>query len=58
VAPVRAHGRPGIAQAVTARADTSEHRSLAAPDRTYGPDFDPAVVEEPADAGMYMYARP
>jgi len=33
-------------------------RSFPTPDRTYGPDFDPAVVEETADAGMYMYARP
>jgi imidazolonepropionase-like amidohydrolase len=49
-----AHGRPGIAQAVTARVDTIEHCSFAGPDRKYGSDFDPALVDEIAAAGIYV----
>ena len=49
-----AHGRPGIAQAVAARVDTIEHCSFAGPDRKYGSDFDPAVVDEIAAAGIYV----
>jgi hypothetical protein len=46
----------GIAQAVAARVDTIEHCSFAGPDRRYGPDFDPAVVEEIAAAGPALQA--
>jgi len=49
-----AHGRQGIAQAVAARVDTIEHCSFAGPDRKYGSDFDPVVVEEIAAAGIYV----
>ena len=48
-----AHGRQGIAQAVAARVDTIEHCSFAGPDRKYGSDFDPSVVEDIAAAGIY-----
>ncbi|HEY8045691.1 MAG TPA: amidohydrolase family protein [Streptosporangiaceae bacterium] len=49
-----AHGREGIVQAVAARVDTIEHCSFAGPDRKYGSDFDPAVVEQIAAAGIYV----
>jgi imidazolonepropionase-like amidohydrolase len=49
-----AHGTLGIAQAVAARVDTIEHCSFAGPDRKYGSDFDPAVVDEIAAAGIYV----
>ena len=49
-----AHGRPGITQAVTAGVDTIEHCSFAGADRKYGSDFDPAVVDEIAAAGIYV----
>jgi len=49
-----AHGTQGIAQAVAARVHTIEHCSFAGPDRKYGPDFDPAVVDEIAAAGIYV----
>jgi imidazolonepropionase-like amidohydrolase len=49
-----AHGRLGITQAVTAQVDTIEHGSFAGPDRQYGSDFDPAVVDEIAAAGIYV----
>ncbi len=49
-----AHGREGIAQAVAARVDTIEHCSFAGPDRKYGSDFDPSVVEDIAAAGIYV----
>jgi imidazolonepropionase-like amidohydrolase len=49
-----AHGRLGITQAVAARVDTIEHCSFAGPDRQYGSDFDPAVVDEIAAAGIYV----
>jgi imidazolonepropionase-like amidohydrolase len=49
-----AHGTEGITQAVAARVDTIEHCSFAGPDRTYGSDFDPAVVDEIAAAGIYV----
>jgi hypothetical protein len=39
---------------VAARVDTIEHCSFAGPDRRYGPDFDPAVVDEIAAAGIYV----
>jgi len=49
-----AHGRLGITQAVAARVDTIEHCSFAGPDRKYGSDFDPSVVDEIAAAGIYV----
>ena len=49
-----AHGTQGIAQAVAARVDTIEHCSFAGPDRKFGPDSDPAVVDEIAAAGIYV----
>jgi imidazolonepropionase-like amidohydrolase len=49
-----AHGRLGITQAVAAQVDTIEHCSFAGPDRKYGSDFDPAVVDEIAAAGIYV----
>jgi imidazolonepropionase-like amidohydrolase len=49
-----AHGTQGIAQAVAARVDTIEHCSFAGPDRKYGSDFDPAVVDEIAASGIYV----
>jgi predicted amidohydrolase YtcJ len=51
---VAAHGRLGITQAVAAQVDTIEHGSFAGPDRKYGSDFDPAVVDEIAAAGIYV----
>ena len=36
------------------QADTIEYRSVAGPDREYGPDFGPAVVDELAAAGIYV----
>ena len=49
-----AHGRLGITQAVAAQVDTIEHCSFAGPDRKYGSDFDPAVVDQIAAAGIYV----
>ncbi len=49
-----AHGRLGSTHAVAAQVDTIEHCSLAGPDRKYGSDFDPAVVDEIAAAGIYV----
>lgn len=49
-----AHGRLGITQAVAAQADTVEHCSFAGPDRNYGSDFYPAVVDQIAEAGIYL----
>jgi hypothetical protein len=49
-----AHGTQGIAQAVAARVDTIKYCSFAGPDRKYGSDFDPAVVDEIAAAGIYV----
>jgi imidazolonepropionase-like amidohydrolase len=49
-----AHGRQGIAQAVAAGVDTIEHCSFAGPDRKNGTDFDPAVVDQIAAAGIYV----
>ena len=51
---VHVHGRLGITQAVAAQVDTIEHCSLAGPDRKYGSDSDPAVVDEIAAAGIYV----
>ena len=42
---------PGL---VDAGVDTIEHCSFAGADRKYGSDFDPAVVEELAAAGIYV----
>jgi imidazolonepropionase-like amidohydrolase len=49
-----AHGTRGIAQATAARG--GHHRALLVrgPDRKYGSDFDPAVVDEIAAAGIYV----
>jgi imidazolonepropionase-like amidohydrolase len=49
-----AHGREGIAGAVAARVDTIEHCSFAGEDGKYGSDFDPALAEEIAAAGIYV----
>jgi imidazolonepropionase-like amidohydrolase len=49
-----AHGREGITQAVAARVDTIEHCSFAGPDRQYGSDFDPALADDIAAAGIYV----
>lgn len=49
-----AHGRLGITQAVAAQVDTIEHCSFAGPDRNYGSDFAPGVVDEIAAAGIYV----
>jgi imidazolonepropionase-like amidohydrolase len=49
-----AHGREGIARAIAARVDTIEHCSFAGADGIYGSDFDPALAEEIAAAGIYV----
>ncbi len=49
-----AHGTEGIARAVAAGADTIEHCSFAGPDGEFGSDFDPALAEEIAVAGIFV----
>ncbi len=43
-----------LIQAVAARVDTIEHCSFAGPDRKYGSDVEPSVVEDIAAAGIYV----
>jgi imidazolonepropionase-like amidohydrolase len=49
-----AHGKEGIARAVAAGVDTIEHCSFAGPDGEFGSDFDPALAEEIAAAGIFV----
>jgi imidazolonepropionase-like amidohydrolase len=49
-----AHGKEGIARAVAAGVDTIEHCSFAGPDGEFGSDFDPALAEEIAVAGIFV----
>lgn len=49
-----AHGREGIAHAVTAGVATLEHCSFTGPDGVFGSDFDPALADEIAAAGIYV----
>ncbi|HUY44257.1 MAG TPA: amidohydrolase family protein [Streptosporangiaceae bacterium] len=49
-----AHGREGIARAVAARVDSIEHCSFAGQDGKFGSDFDPALADEIAAAGIYV----
>ena len=49
---VHAHGRDGIAQAVAAGADTIEHCSFVGEDGIFGSDFDPALADRIAAAGI------
>ncbi len=49
-----AHGTEGIARAVAAGADTIEHCSFAGPDGEFGSDFDPALAEQIAVAGIFV----